>query len=87
MKKQATRRSIDLEKESQFMTTTSKSKKYLGGEKISVVTSSAEGRVFDSRPGQTKDIIIDICCFSDKHAAFRSKSKDCLAQSQNIVCG
>ena len=35
--------------------------------------------------GQTKDYKIGICCFSTKHAALRSKSKDWLAQNQNNV--
>ena len=52
---------------------------------ISMLASSAEGRGEDPRPGQTEDIKIGICCFSAKHAAFRSKSKDWSAQSQNIV--
>ena len=57
----------------------------LGGVMVSVPASSAEGRWFDPRPGQTKKIIIDICCFSAKHAAFKSISKDWSAQSQNNV--
>jgi hypothetical protein len=35
--------------------------------------------------GQTKDYKIGICCFSTKHAALRSKSKDWLARNQNNV--
>ena len=46
----------------------------LGGVMVSVLASGAEGRGFDPRPGQTKDIKIGICCFSAKHAALRSKS-------------
>lgn len=38
-----------------------------------------------SRPGQTNDIKIGICCFSAKHAASRSKSKDWSARSQYNV--
>jgi hypothetical protein len=34
---------------------------------------------------QTKDYQIDICCFSAKHAALRSKSKDWLARNRNHV--
>jgi len=37
------------------------------------------------RSGQTKDYQIGICCFSAKHAAFRRKSKDWLAQNQGDV--
>ena len=59
----------------------------LGGVMVSVLASSAEGRRFDPRPGQTKDIKIRIGCFSAKHAAFRSKSTDWSPQSQNNVSG
>jgi hypothetical protein len=52
---------------------------------VSVLTSSAVGHGFESWCGQTKDYKISICCFSAKHAALRSKSKDCLAQNQNNV--
>ena len=57
----------------------------LGGVMVSVIASSAEGRGFDPRPGQTTDIKIGIYFFSAKHAAFRSKSIDWWAQSQNNV--
>jgi hypothetical protein len=33
-------------------------------------------RGFEPWSGQTKDFKIDICCFSAKHAALRSKSKE-----------
>jgi hypothetical protein len=42
-----------------------------------MLTSSAVDR------GQTKDYKIGICCFSDKHVALRTKSKDLLAQNQD----
>ena len=54
---------------------------------ISVLSSSAEGRGFDSWLGQTKDIKIGICCFSTKHTDLRSRSNDLSAQSQNNVLG
>ena len=54
---------------------------------VSMLASSAEGHGFHPRPGQTKDIKIGICCFSAKHTAFRSKTKDWSAQSQNNVSG
>ena len=54
---------------------------------VSVLATSAEGRGFDTRPVQTKDIKIGICCFSTKHAALRSKSKDWSVQSQNVCLG
>ena len=46
---------------------------------VSVLASSAVDR------GQTKDYKIGICCFSAKHAALRSKSKDMLARNRNNV--
>ena len=52
---------------------------------ISVLASNAIGRGFEHLSGQTKDYAIDICCFSAKHAALRSKSKDMLARNQNNV--
>jgi hypothetical protein len=35
---------------------------------------------FNLQSGQTKDYKIDICCFSDKHAVLRRKSKNWLAR-------
>jgi len=40
---------------------------------------------FETRSGQTKDDKIGIFCFSAKHAALRSMSKDWLARNQNNV--
>ena len=60
-------------------------KNRLGGVMVSVLASSAGDRGFDPRSGQTKDFKIGICCFSAKHAALRSKSKDWSAQNQNNV--
>ena len=58
----------------------------LSGVMVSRLASSAEDRgIDDPRSGQTKDFKIGICCFSAKHAALRSKSKDWLARSQNNV--
>ena len=48
----------------------------IGGVMVSVFASSAVDREFEPRSGQTKDDKIDICCFSAKHAALRSKIKD-----------
>ncbi len=48
----------------------------IGGVMVSVLASSVIDRGFDPWSGQTKDYKINICCFSDKHAALRSKSKD-----------
>jgi len=52
---------------------------------VMVILSSVVDRVFESRPGQTKDYNIDICCFSANHAAFRRKSKDWFARNQDNV--
>jgi hypothetical protein len=52
---------------------------------VRVLSSSVVDRGFEPRSGQTKDYKIDICCFSAKHTALRSKSKDWLAQNQNNV--
>ena len=54
---------------------------------VSVLSSSVVGRGLDPGLGQTKDIKIGICCFSAKHAAFWSKSKDWSAKNQNNVSG
>jgi hypothetical protein len=52
----------------------------IGGMMVSVLASSVVDRGFEPRSGQTNDYKIGICCFSDKHAALRSKSKDWLAR-------
>ena len=52
---------------------------------VSEFASSAADRGFELRSGQTKDYNIVICCFSAKHTALRSKSKDWLARNQNNV--
>ena len=52
---------------------------------VSVFVSSAVDRDFKPRCGQTKDYEIGICCFSVKHAALKSKSKDWFARNQNNV--
>jgi hypothetical protein len=50
---------------------------------VSVLALSAVNRGFQPRSGQTKDYKIGIRCFSAKHVALRSKSKDWLARNQN----
>jgi hypothetical protein len=50
-----------------------------------VLTLSVVNHSFNTQLGQTKDYKIGICCFSAKHAALRSKSKDWLTQNQNNV--
>jgi hypothetical protein len=39
----------------------------------------------ESRSGQIKDYKISMCCFSAKHAALKSMSKDWLAQNKDNV--
>jgi hypothetical protein len=50
-----------------------------------MLVSIAVDREFEIGSGQTKDYKIDICHFSDKHAALKSKSKDGLARIQDNV--
>ena len=38
-----------------------------------------------AKSGQTKDYKIGVCCFFDKHAFFRRKSKDWLAWNEDNV--
>ena len=52
---------------------------------VSVIAYSAVDRGVEPRSGQTKDYKISICCFSAKHTALRSKSKDWLAQNHDNV--
>ena len=52
---------------------------------FSMLASNAVDRGFEPRSGQTKDYKIGFYCFSAKHAALRSKSKDWLARIQNNV--
>ena len=52
---------------------------------VSVLASSALDLGIEPCCGQTKDYKIGICCFSAKHAALRSKSKDWLARNRNNV--
>jgi hypothetical protein len=54
---------------------------------ISLFYLSAVDRWFVSRPGQTKDCKNGISCFSSKHTALRSKSKDWLARIQVLIFG
>jgi hypothetical protein len=42
---------------------------------VSVLTSSAVDRGFETRSGQTKIYEIGIWCFSGKHAALRKRAK------------
>ena len=51
---------------------------------VSVLASSAVDGWFEPRSGLT-NYKIGICCFSTKHTALRSKSKDWLTRNQNNV--
>ena len=51
----------------------------------SVFAASVVDRGFEPRSDQTKDYDSGIFCFSAKHTALRSKSKDWLARNQNNV--
>ena len=55
----------------------------ISGVMVNVLASSAVDR--EPQSCQTKDHKIGICCFSTKHAAFRSKKKDLLALNQDNV--
>jgi hypothetical protein len=57
----------------------------IGGVMVSVLASSGVDSGFEPWSGQNKDYNIGMCCFSAKHAAVRSKSKDWLARNQNNV--
>ena len=52
---------------------------------VRVLASSVVDGGFKPRVGQTKDYKIGVCCFSAKHAALRSKSKDWLSRKHNNV--
>jgi hypothetical protein len=57
----------------------------IGSVMVSVLASSVIDCGCEARSGQTKEYKIGNCCFSAKHAALRSKSKDWLARNQNNV--
>ena len=52
---------------------------------VSVLASSVVDRGVEPRLDQTKNYDIGIYCFSAKHAALRSKSKNWLARNRNNV--
>ena len=43
---------------------------------VSMLAASVVDHEFEAQSGQTKDGEIGICCFSAKHAALRSNSKE-----------
>ena len=58
---------------------------HISGILVSGLASSAVDRGFEPRSCQTREYKIGMCCFSAKHAALRSNSKDWLARNQNNV--
>ena len=58
---------------------------HISGVMVSVLASNAVDHGFKPIPVKTKDYKIGICCFSAKHAALRSKSKNGLARNQDYV--
>ena len=57
----------------------------IGGVMVNVFASRKVDCGFESLSGQTKDYIIDMCCFSAIYATLMSKIKDWLARNQNNV--
>jgi hypothetical protein len=55
------------------------------GVMVSMLASSRVDHGFEPRSGQIKDYKTGICCFSAKHTALRSKTKDWLTRDQNNV--
>ena len=55
------------------------------GVMISMFVSNVVDRVLETRSGQTKDITVDMCCFSATHAVLRIKNKHWLALNQDNV--
>ena len=51
---------------------------------VSLITLSVVDRGFEPQSDQTKDYKFGICSISTTHAVLRRKSKDLLAQNQNI---
>ena len=52
---------------------------------VSMLSLSAVDHWFEPGLSQTKNYEIGICCFSAKHTALRSQSKDGLARKQDNV--
>ena len=57
----------------------------IDGAMVSMLVSGAVDLGFEPLSGQIKVYKIGMCCFSPKHIAFRRKSKDLLARSQDNV--
>ena len=56
----------------------------IGGVMVSIL-SSADDCGFEPQSGQTKNYEMGMCYLSAKHAVFRRKGKDWLAQNQDNV--
>jgi hypothetical protein len=52
---------------------------------LSVLVSNAVDRRIELRSDLTKDYAFGMCCFFEKHAALKRKSKVWLAHNQNNV--
>ena len=57
----------------------------IGSVIVSMLTSMMVDRGFESRPGQTNDYEIGICCFSAKHEPLRRDDTYWLARNQDNV--
>ena len=58
----------------------------IGGVIVIMLVSSVVDRGFESLSGETKAYKIGICCFSDRHAEVRRKSKDWLVWNRMTEC-
>ena len=54
----------------------------IGGVMVSVIASNAVDLGFEHWSDQTRGYNIGICCFSAKHTALRSLSKDWLSETE-----
>jgi hypothetical protein len=52
---------------------------------VNVLVASVVDRGLKPGSGRAKDYKIGMCCFSDKKAAFRRKSRNWLVRNQNNV--
>jgi hypothetical protein len=57
----------------------------IGGVMVSMLELTMVDRVFELLSDQTKDYLINICCFSTKQTTLKKMIKDWLAQNQNNV--
>jgi hypothetical protein len=57
----------------------------IGGVKADMFSLNVVDCGFNTRFRQTEDYNIDTCCFSDMHAAARTKNKDWLTRNRDNV--